>query len=317
MAQFTIYRSSDVGAPVLNGITGSLITVLDAVLVNGYGSQTNAGWAKPYSSSDNMYATYQQGPGSSSCYMWVQDTGSVASGKEAIFRGYETLTSIFGGTGSLTHPFPNSIQSVLTSNGLAIRKCNTTHSLSSSAWIAAADSRGLYFFAKTGDVANTYFSFAFGDIYSYIPNDPYKCAIIGRSTENIATLAGDNIYTINGLAIAGLVGNYIQRSFSGTGVSTNIGKHVDGVRNNAGAANLSAGTYVFPNPADGKIYLSPVWITDNGTLRGQMRGFYNLGHTWASLNDGDVFSGSAELAGKTFLTVKSPGYIIETSNTLE
>ena len=32
MAQFTIYSSTDVGAPVLNGITGSLITVLDAVL---------------------------------------------------------------------------------------------------------------------------------------------------------------------------------------------------------------------------------------------------------------------------------------------
>lgn len=33
-------RSTDIGAPVLNGIAGSLITVLDACLVNGYNSRT-------------------------------------------------------------------------------------------------------------------------------------------------------------------------------------------------------------------------------------------------------------------------------------
>ena len=84
MAQFTIYRSADANAPVLNGLAGSLITVLDAILVNGYGTQPSASWTKSFSSG-SYYAAYKQGSGSNGCYMWVQDTGSVASGKDAIF----------------------------------------------------------------------------------------------------------------------------------------------------------------------------------------------------------------------------------------
>jgi hypothetical protein len=42
-SQFTIYTSNDLGAPQLNGLTGSLLTVLDAVLINGYGTKTSGG----------------------------------------------------------------------------------------------------------------------------------------------------------------------------------------------------------------------------------------------------------------------------------
>jgi len=38
MAAPSIFRSSDTGAPTLNGVAGSLISVLDACLVDGYGS---------------------------------------------------------------------------------------------------------------------------------------------------------------------------------------------------------------------------------------------------------------------------------------
>src|SRR3954465_1875200 len=43
MAAPKIYRSTDVGAPVLFGAPASLLTVLDAILVNGYGSLFAAG----------------------------------------------------------------------------------------------------------------------------------------------------------------------------------------------------------------------------------------------------------------------------------
>lgn len=38
-----VYRWDDASAPTLTGQLGSLITLLDAVLVNGYGSKTAAG----------------------------------------------------------------------------------------------------------------------------------------------------------------------------------------------------------------------------------------------------------------------------------
>ena len=317
MAQFTIYRSSDAGAPVLNGLSGSLITVLDAILVNGYGTQPSASWTKPYSTTGSLYAAYQQGSGSSRCYLWVRDSGSVASGQEAIIRGCENLTSIFGITGSNVNAFPTAIQSVLTSNGLVVRKSATVTS-TARAWVATADSRTLYFFAQTGDVANTYFSFAFGDIYSYVPNDPYRCMIMARNGENANTIvANEGFYYVNGASPAATQGGYLQRSFYGANNSYNFGKHVDSARN-AIATTFAGSTDVLPNPADGKIYLSKVWITDyNSTLRGHMRGLYNLSHNIASVSNDDVFSGSIDSTDRTFMVVKLPGYIIETSNTLD
>ena len=320
MAQFTIYRSTDVGAPVLNGLSGSLITVLDAILVNGYGTQPSASWTKPYSSSANDYAIYKQGSNSSGRYLWVQDTESVASGKEAIIRGCEYISgSVFAISGSFSNTFP--ITTTFTNNGLPVRKCFTTHPLSSSAWIAAADSRTLYFFAKTGDVANTYFSFAFGDIYSYVPvNDPYKCIIIGRNVENSATLANDGFNFLSIAPISGLGSNYINRCFYGGGLGYNISKHVDAERNWNGTV-FGNSLSILPNPTDGKIYLSPVWITEyNNILRGHMRGLYNFGHNITALSDGDTFSGSNDMTGRAFLVIKSAtttAYIIETSNTLD
>jgi hypothetical protein len=43
-SQFTIYRYTDTSAPTVNGTAGSLITLLQACLVTGYGSKSGAGW---------------------------------------------------------------------------------------------------------------------------------------------------------------------------------------------------------------------------------------------------------------------------------
>ena len=43
-----IYKSTDSGAPTLTGQAFSLISLLLACLVDGYGSKAAAGWTKPY-----------------------------------------------------------------------------------------------------------------------------------------------------------------------------------------------------------------------------------------------------------------------------
>ena len=48
-SQFTIYTATDIGGPgLLTGVTGSLINILNACLVNGYTSKSAAGWTKPF-----------------------------------------------------------------------------------------------------------------------------------------------------------------------------------------------------------------------------------------------------------------------------
>lgn len=59
MSSSLIHKSTDVSAPALIATTGGLITVLDAVLVNGYGAFSSLGWTKEYQSPDNLQAVYR------------------------------------------------------------------------------------------------------------------------------------------------------------------------------------------------------------------------------------------------------------------
>ena len=87
--QFTIYTANDVQGPgFLNGTTGSLIAILNACLVNGYGTgsyyKAPVGWTKPLpdvSSSVGslpILACYQQGTGSQFT-LFVNDSGANTS----------------------------------------------------------------------------------------------------------------------------------------------------------------------------------------------------------------------------------------------
>lgn len=74
----TIYRSTDGGAPVLNGTAGSFVAVLDSCLVA-------SGWTIAFTSGNRR--AYQQGSGNF-FYLGVDDT----AGQTARCRGYETAT---------------------------------------------------------------------------------------------------------------------------------------------------------------------------------------------------------------------------------
>ena len=96
-----VYSSADVGAPVLNMSSGSLVAVLDACLVNGYGSKPGSGWAKSFADS-TLRAAYKQGVGGNGHYFYLDDS----AGASARCRGYEAMTDINTGTG----PFPTAVQ---------------------------------------------------------------------------------------------------------------------------------------------------------------------------------------------------------------
>lgn len=317
MAQFTIYRSTDGSAPTLNGTVDSLRQLLKACLVDGYGAQADVGWTEAFTGTDK--AAFQAGSGVQH-YFRVQDDGAGTGGaKEALIRGFETMSDVDTGTG----PFPTAAQSALTSNSLIARK-STTADATARPWIIVADERTCYGFIKTGDNAAVYMAFAFGEFYSLLSSDNYRSLVIGRTTENSGLITVDNLDKLSTIMTATTNGHFFPRGYTQLGTSVAFGVHGDSAKSNDAASTV--GVLPFPNPVDGGLFLSPVWLHDPTTapttnIRGRMRGFWHFLHPIASVADADTVSGVGDLAGKTFLFIRQGGnagiYTIETSNTLE
>jgi hypothetical protein len=332
MAQFTIYRSSDASAPVLHGDAGSLITVLDACLVNGYGAQSAAGWTKAFSGTNK--AAYRGGSGVQH-YLRVQDDAphGTALGREARIRGFETMSDVDTGTGD----FPDTTQQT---NGLIVRKSAATGTTARD-WIIFADDRTIYGFFYSADVANVPTSWMFGEGFSLQSGDAFNTIITARTganeNSNVVTVTQENLTRLAPMSatastrFAGLA-HYMPRGYTGTGGSAHVGKHGDMTKGDGASTGQSYlnGLVPYPNPEDGGLMLSPIWIHDPNTapsynIRGRMRGFWHFLHDPSSVADGDVFAGVGELSGKSFTVVKVPFVatvtravcIIETSNTLE
>ena len=321
MSQFKIFQSTDAGAPALNGLTGSLLSVLNYCLYSG------SGWTKPLPDSASIggvlpsVGVFKQGTGSM-LYLGINDGGPGAGGGlEARICGWESITSITQSTSAFTgsNSFPTIAQgAALSLNGpfVIARKSKTADNVSR-AWACFTDSSSMYFFAKTTDTTDVYYGFMFGDIYA-TGSDLYKCMIIGRAGENSGTQANDKLDQLTVLATATPT-HYIARTYTGTGTSYAVGKHGDATK---GSAATLLGTTQYPNGPDGGLYLSPVWVCEsaNANIRGTMRGFYHVCHPVATFVDGQMFSGSGDYVGKIFQMVKYSGnsgiYCMEISNTV-
>lgn len=300
MATPTIYRSSDTSAPVLTGQVGSLVALLDACLVNGYGARAAAGWTKPFSGTNA--ASYLSG-GTPQFYLDVNDNGA-STVVEADVRGYEAMTAV--GTG--TNPFPTVAQQA--APGLVIRK-SATADTTSRGWVLVADNQTFHLFILTGDTANRYMCYSFGLFYSMKTGDAYRCIILAHTSGGVNATGLDNNALAAGVSST-FTGSYVPRVMAGTGTAVNA--PLLGV-----ATSLLVLPANGPNAADGNIYLSRLFISSNAGLdgiRGYMRGLYQI-ITAVGLNDGDTFTGTGDFAGRTFLVLNrgSSGtyFAIETS----
>lgn len=284
----TVYKSSDTSAPVLSGTVGSLIGVLDACLVNGYGAKAAAGWTKPFSGTNT--AVYQPSAGH---YLDVDDNAAGTAGaQEATVRGYETMTAVATGT----NPFPTVAQRA--APGEFIRKSATANS-TARAWLLLADGTTFYLFILSGDFTS-YQSFGFGRFYSLTASDTYRSIILGHTASGSAAASGLDSGSLGSGTTSAATGVFTPRVRAGTGTSVNAGLLGIGT-------SLYSTPFNGPNPGDGLIYLSRIFVTDalatNG-LRGFLRGVYQL-ITAIGLNDGDTFAGSGDFAGRSFTVLRA------------
>lgn len=300
---WTYYDSSDASAPVLSGTAGSLITVLDAILTAGYGSQPSAGWTKAFSGAN--LAAYRNGAAAGGrCYFRVDDSAA----QEGRVRCYETMSDVNTGT----NPFPTVAQAA--STGLFVRKSSAA-SATARSWACVADDKTCIFLPFPEDFASvSNGGFYVGDIFSYLTSDAYRGALIA----NAATGSGTNriaAWTPSSTTIASgqPPGCFIDRDHTGVELSAPFYKDVSSacLSTDTGAAWSSSGTlsgHSFPNEADGGIYVFPYRVAtyilasspSELALRGKLRGLFFCPCGIDQFANAQSVSGTGELAGKTF-----------------
>jgi hypothetical protein len=297
-------RGGSAGNAIAVGKSAASLALTGAALTGGGGSDSkaSAGWTKPY-------GTFPQGvyrqPAGSRFHLQVDDSGpGVGQARDARSFGFEAMTAYNVGSGQ----FPTVAQIAA---GAVIRKSSTLDNTARS-WVAFADDRTFYLVTLSGDVALNYHGFSFGDFYSLITGDAYKCLIMGGSSEASGANSSSAFGSIQNIG-TGLsqVGHWLPRNYSGFGGSTVFVKTSDYAL--TALSNYMAGTIGFPN-SDGGVYLAPLRIAEGSNpgvtisgavyLRGRLRGLYMICHPVTSFADGDVIAGSGAYAGRTFQVVK-------------
>lgn len=304
-----IYRSTDSSAPVLTGQAGSAITLLDAVLVNGYGSKAAAGWSKAYSGT-NKAAYRSAATASARHYIRVDDAAALGPGtREALVRGYMAMTDVDTGT----DPFPTVAQAA---NGMSLGKSTTTDA-TARPWVIAADERTFIVLVLVGRWQLHYF----GEIQSFKPGDAYHATIIGPTGGSTPDGFSANPFAYLGFpsdaasTYGTLPGHLIARAHGQSGSAVNCTKiaasnmaHAYAL-NTDGFSNDGWGSLPRVNPADGGVYLvdflvcEPTWV-----IRGRVRGLYAMAHRGSLWANGETFAGLGAFAGKSFEVFKLSPY---------
>lgn len=332
MSQLLVYSSGDASGPgVMSGTAGSLLTVLDAILVTGYLPNGPAGWAKPFANSGNIgcYKNASPANGGNGFGLVINDNGPnvTSTYKEAWATGWESVAGVGSPVGSGSGQFPTPAQ-LLTTGHVVVRK-SATADAAGRAWICFADSLTFYLFIASGDTAGVYMALWFGDFFSLGGSgDAYRCMLFGNPAENSAGLSAiGGPYDCLGTLSSTLanIKNYCPRTFGGGGSSIAIFL-TGAISLGAGATSTpvaNIGVLQVPNGTDNAYYLPPVFVVDAAAkqLRGRLRGMFHSAHPLATFADGQVISGAGDYAGKTLQVVSRSVnlglWVLETSNTVE
>lgn len=289
------YLSTDVGAPVIGYSTpGSLIAVLKACLVDGYGSKAPAGWTMPFTGTNE--AVFRMGGGGLR-YLYIND--SPTGGYAAPVRAYDTMSGLTTGTGM----FPTAAQ--VTDTNARWWRGDTS---SSTKWVVVATGSFVYITIGSSSCA-IYF---FGDLDVIDPTDTYATTLVtSGATSSIASSSTMGVGAINNSLSSYSTGSAAARSYDQASVSiTSVGFHVDHVKNGSSSV-IGSGGLVYPNTPDGAMYLSDVFMHESNPspyIRAKLPSIYSPCN--ANSNGGDFADGniiitpSGPMSGMKLLVVR-------------
>jgi len=228
----TIYASDDPGAPSLTGTAGSFVALLDAILVDGYGTGPTAkaglGWTREFTAA-NKRAYRGNMATASGCYLRVDDTNA----RYAWMQAYSAMSDIDTGTdvAPATADRPN---------GMLWPKSATTDA-TSRWWWAIGNERCLYLWIVPAAFPSGTTNHAggapyfFGDLVSIRPNNPYAFAI---SLTGITDYTGSNSTTIS----------YLFGTRTGSAgqptIANSVATMVRGIGGGSGSVYLQQGSIV-------------------------------------------------------------------------
>jgi len=289
----TVYRWDDPSAPILNYAAGSMIAILNACLVTGYGTKAGAGWSKPFVGASK--AVYRQGvlAGAHQHHLDVDDYAPTA----VKIRGYRVMTAVNVGS----YPFPTTVQKT------AYYANKGTKLGVNSRWVIVADARTAYVFMRNENALDRgWYSFGFGDIASWKKNDATGCFISGHQSPSYSSLGvfnNDATYVTNG--------EFLARNIDDTVTSEYLRKSFTKLGNNQPLSGDINGGVTYPD-VQGSAILSPFFICEGVTgsvMRGTHRGIWALCHPQPYANL-DTFSGTGDLLGKQFMAINISGVSI-------
>jgi hypothetical protein len=278
----TVYDSKDSGAPELKLIAGSLVSVLKACLVTGYGAKSGAGWTVEIDTSANDKLFRNSATNGSGRYFRVKDDGLQQYGQStpdyttATITGAQNYTTI----SDLIVPFPRTITGTDRHNstyyGCCIHKTfNQTGASKVFPWRIIADDSTCYLlispFAADGSAITADTSttdslklYAFGDFERLQNVSNHPRAFVGPNlfSASTATPDGHTIATSIGL------GGYLEHCLESTSASTlyYVLPGISAASESHGANGLSAtfGTYhLYPSPITGGAVLEDIFVCDD------------------------------------------------------
>ena len=285
---------------------------------------TTGQWTVAYSGT-NALAFHMAG-GGTGFYLNVNDNGPGAGGaKEARMRGYETMSAIDTGT----NPCPTT---ALSSAGIIVRKSASADGTART-WKLHCDHRTFRLFIISGDSANVYFPFEFGDFKSRVAGDVGNCWIIGRESENSGAINNIEHYASQCHIGATLSNHFMFRAYTQAAGAIRCGKHSDASGyfgqavtfsgNVGGGSGVAGGLQGYMrnafdsfNPEDGAVDVARIHLTEPtgsptnyGHRRGRPRGLWHLsndaiGDPTGAFADGQQYVGAGDASGKTFEIVK-------------
>lgn len=287
-----LYASTDSSAPTLSGTAGDMINLLDKILVAGYGSQTAAGWTKPYTTTN--VAVFQQGSGSNGYVMRVDDTGATVTGgaRDALVRGAESASA----HSTVVDPFP--LTSQVADTICAWRKSSTADA-TTRVWRAVADATFILLWVNFGsNLGDLYF---FGDVPELYTGDSYNTMIWQRND----SVAGNGSSSLACATTGAYSSTFVQtkhwvRSRDGTIKSVTGQVHHSGTS----IGNLPSGCHTYPSTnVSSKLLLRKVLASESystttttgtgGHYRGVIPCYFDaLVATSTSLAHLDTFSDS-------------------------
>ena len=283
-----IYKSTDTGAPGLDGLPGSLVALLKACLVDGFGVLPAAGWTLELDDLLNhrMILRNDTVNGTGRYFVFRDDgdvrlDGTYSTTSIATFHGCESYTDIDTTSGNFPNlnGDPNPDQNMTTARGLTIHKSNVEDA-SLRPWTLIADERTFYLFAwiwnTTNDNPETIVpsssadSIACGVMCGDFVTlngtpDPYACAVIGGMGQYLssANYSDHKFAGSSGDTIVG--GHYINRSMEGGAGAVGFGKQPVLLRpySQIGGRPFSAmeGNYLpYPMPQTGGMMISELGL---------------------------------------------------------